>query len=134
MMELVNAANAYLNAVPLDERDGALTAVVATDIVSVLAPICPFSCEELWHAALRREGSVYTAPWPEFDPAEAAADEVEIAVQVLGKMRARVMVPADADAATMQVAAEAAVSKHIEGKAVVKAICVPGKLVNLVVK
>ncbi len=134
MMELVNAANAYLNAVPLDERDGALTAVVATDIVSVLAPICPFSCEELWHAALRREGSVYTAPWPEFDPAEAAADEVEIAVQVLGKMRARVMVPADADAATMQAAAEAAVSKHIEGKAVVKAICVPGKLVNLVVK
>ena len=134
MMELVNAANAYLNAVPLDERDGALMAVVATDIVSVLAPICPFSCEELWHVALRREGSVYTAPWPEFDPAEAAADEVEIAVQVLGKMRARVMVPADADAATMQVAAEAAVSKHIEGKAVVKAICVPGKLVNLVVK
>lgn len=134
MMELVNAANAYLNAVPLDERDGALTAVVATDIVSVLAPICPFSCEELWHAALRCEGSVYTAPWPEFDPAEAAADEVEIAVQVLGKMRARVMVPADADAATMQAAAEAAVSKHIEDKAVVKAICVPGKLVNLVVK
>ena len=134
MMELVNAANAYLNAVPLVERDRALTAVVATDIVSVLAPICPFSCEELWHAALRREGSVYTAPWPEFDPAEAAADEVEIAVQVLGKMRARVMVPADADAATMRAAAEAAVSKHIEGKAVVKAICVPGKLVNLVVK
>ena len=134
MMELVNAANAYLNAVSADERDAALTALVATDIVSVLAPICPFACEELWHEALGREGSVYTAPWPEFDAAEAAADEVEIAVQVLGKMRARVMVPADADAGTMQAAAEAAVAKHIEGKTVVKAICVPGKLVNLVVK
>lgn len=134
MMELVNAANAYLNAVPADERDAALTALVATDIVSVLAPICPFACEELWHEALGREGSVYTAPWPEFDAAEAAADEVEIAVQVLGKMRARVMVPANADAATMQTAAEQAVAKHIEGKTVVKAICVPGKLVNLVVK
>lgn len=134
MMELVNAANAYLNAVPADERDAALTALVATDIVSVLAPICPFACEELWHEALGREGSVYTAPWPEFDAAEAAADEVEIAVQVLGKMRARVMVPANADAATMQAAAEQAVAKHIEGKTVVKAICVPGKLVNLVVK
>ena len=134
MMELVNAANAYLNAVPADERDVALTALVATDIVSVLAPICPFACEELWHEALGREGSVYTAPWPEFDAAEAAADEVEIAVQVLGKMRARVMVPANADAATMQAAAEQAVAKHIEGKTVVKAICVPGKLVNLVVK
>ena len=134
MMELVNAANAYLNAVPATERDAALTALVACDIVSVLAPICPFACEELWHAALGREGSVYTAPWPEFDAAEAAADEVEIAVQVLGKMRARVMVPAGADAAAMQAAAEAAVAKHIEGKTVVKAICVPGKLVNLVVK
>ena len=134
MMELVNAASAYINAVPAAERDAALTALVACDIVSVLAPICPFACEELWHAALGREGSVYTAPWPEFDAAEAAADEVEIAVQVLGKMRARVMVPAGVDAAAMQAAAEAAVAKHIEGKTVVKAICVPGKLVNLVVK
>ena len=134
MMELVNAASAYINAVPAAERDAALTALVACDIVSVLAPICPFACEELWHAALGREGSVYIAPWPEFDAAEAAADEVEIAVQVLGKMRARVMVPAGADAAAMQAAAEAAVAKHIEGKTVVKAICVPGKLVNLVVK
>lgn len=134
MMELVNAVSAYINAVPAAERDAALTALVACDIVSVLAPICPFACEELWHAALGREGSVYTAPWPEFDAAEAAADEVEIAVQVLGKMRARVMVPAGADAAAMQAAAEAAVAKHIEGKTVVKAICVPGKLVNLVVK
>ena len=134
MMELVNAASAYINAVPAAERDAALTALVACDIVSVLAPICPFACEELWHAALGREGSVYTAPWPEFDAAEAAADEVEIAVQVLGKMRARVMVPAGADADAMQAAAEAAVAKHIEGKTVVKAICVPGKLVNLVVK
>lgn len=134
VMELVNATNAYLNAVPAAERDTALTATVACDIVSVLAPICPFACEELWHAALGREGSVYTAPWPEFDAAEAAADEVEIAVQVLGKMRARVMVPADADAGTMQAAAEVAAAKHIEGKTVVKAICVPGKLVNLVVK
>ena len=134
MMELVNAASAYINAVPAADRDAALTALVACDIVSVLAPICPFACEELWHAALGREGSVYTAPWPEFDVSEAAADEVEIAVQVLGKMRARVMVPAGADAQAMQAAAEAAVAKHLEGKTVVKAICIPGKLVNLVVK
>ena len=119
---------------PAADRDAALTALVAFDIVSVLAPICPFACEELWHAALGREGSVYTAPWPEFDVSEAAADEVEIAVQVLGKMRARVMVPAGADAQAMQAAAEAAVAKHLEGKTVVKAICIPGKLVNLVVK
>ncbi len=134
IMELVNAANAYLNAVAAPARNAALAREVACDIVSVLAPICPFAMEELWHAALGREGSVYTAPWPVFDIAEAAADEVEIAVQVLGKMRARTMVAADADAAAMQAAAEAAAAKWLEGKTVVKAICVPGKLVNLVVK
>lgn len=134
MMELVNAANAYLNAVPASQRDAALTAQLARDIVCVLAPICPFACEELWHAALGHEESVYTAPWPEFDIAEAAADEVEIAVQVLGKMRGRAMVATGADNTAMQAAAEAAVAKWIDGKSVVKAICVPGKLVNLIVK
>lgn len=134
IMELVNAANAYLNAVAVPARNAALAREVACDIVSVLAPICPFAMEELWHAALGREGSVYTAPWPVFDIAEAAADEVEIAVQVLGKTRTRTMVTADADAAAMQAAAEAAAAKWLEGKTVVKAICVPGKLVNLVVR
>ena len=134
IMELVNAANAYLNAVPAAERDAALAALVAEDIVSALAPICPFAMEELWHAALGREGSVYTAPWPTFDESEAAADEVEIAVQVLGKVRGRAMVAVDADADALRAAAEEVAAKWIEGKTVVKAICVPGKLVNLVVK
>ena len=134
IMELVNAANAYLNAVPAGERDAALCALVATDVVEVLAPICPFVTEELWHAALGREGSVYTAPWPEFDESEAAADEVEIAVQVLGKTRTHVMVAVDATREQMREVAEAAAAKWTEGKTVVKAVCVPGKLVNLVVK
>ena len=137
IMELVNAANAYLNAVPAGERvaaDAALVAQVAEDIVCTLAPICPFVTEELWHAALGHTESVYVAPWPTFDAAEAAADEVEIAVQVLGKVRGRAMVPVDADANAMRAAAEQVAAKWLEGKTVVKAICVPGKLVNLVVK
>ena len=134
IMELVNAASAYLNAVSTGERDSALCRLVATDIVSVLAPVCPFWGDELWHAALHNGGSVYTAPWPEYDLAETVEDEVEIAVQVLGKMRAHVKVPTDAAPEQMQAAAEGVVSKWIEGKTVVKAICVPGKLVNLVVK
>ena len=134
MMELVNAASAYLNAVPAENRDAALTALVSTDIVSVLAPICPFMCEELWHAALGREGSVYTAPWPEFDPKEAESDEVELAVQVQGKMRTRTHVPRNSDQDVMRAAAEQAAAKWIDGKTVVKAICIPNKLVNLIVK
>ena len=134
VMELVNAASAYVNAVPADERDAALCTLVATDIVSVLSPVCPFWADELWHEALHNEGNVYTAPWPEFDLEETKCDEVEIAVQVLGKMRARVTVATDATPEQMQAAAEAAAAKWTEGKTVVKAICVPGKLVNLVVK
>ncbi len=134
VMELVNAASAYLNAVPADARDAALCYLVATDIVSVLSPVCPFWADELWHEALHNEGNVYTAPWPEFDLEETKCDEVEIAVQVLGKMRAHVTVAADATPEQMQAAAEVAAAKWLEGKTVVKAICVPGKLVNLVAK
>ncbi len=134
VMELVNAASAYLNAVPADARDAALSYLVATDIVSVLSPVCPFWADELWHEALHNEGNVYTAPWPEFDLEETKCDEVEIAVQVLGKMRAHVTVAADATPEQMQAAAEVAAAKWLEGKTVVNAICVPGKLVNLVAK
>ncbi len=136
IMELVNAASAYLNATDAapESRDAALCWLVATDIVSALAPICPFWADELWHEALGHTESVYTAPWPEFDLAETATDTVEIAVQVLGKLRSRVEVSTTATQDEMRAAAEKAAAKWIEGKTVVKAICVPGKLVNLVVK
>ena len=132
IMELVNAASAYVNTG--EELDGALASLVATDIVSVMAPICPFWADELWHAALGRDSFAYTAPWPAFDLAETVSDEVEIAVQVLGKMRAHTMVPTDATPEQMQAAAERAAARWLEGKTLVKAICVPGKLVNLVVR
>ena len=134
VMELVNAASAYLNATEGADRDKALCYGVAKDIVSVLAPICPFWADELWHEALGCEGNAYTAAWPEFDLAESIEDTVQIVVQVLGKVRGRIDVARDASNEEMQAAAEAAVAKWTEGKTVVKAICVPGKLVNLVVK
>ncbi|OUP06983.1 leucine--tRNA ligase [Collinsella sp. An2] len=136
IMELVNAASAYLNACDADASvaDPALSWLVATDIVSLLAPICPFWADELWHEALHHTDNAYTAPWPEYDLAETATDTVQIAVQVLGKLRARVDVPTDATQDEMRSAAEEAAAKWLEGKTVVKAICVPGKLVNLVVK
>ena len=134
VMELVNAASAYLNATEGADRDKALCYGVAKDIVSVLAPICPFWADELWHEALGCEGNAYTAAWPEFDLAESIEDTVQIVVQVLGKVRGRIDVARDASNEEMQAAAEAAVAKWLEGKTVVKAICVPGKLVNLVVK
>ena len=136
IMELVNAASAYLNACEkgAEELDPALSWLVATDIVSLLAPICPFWADELWHAALGHTESVYTAPWPTYNLAETVTDTVEIAVQVLGKLRCRINVSANATQDEMRTAAVEAAQKWIGDKNVVKAICVPGKLVNLVVK
>ncbi len=136
VMELVNAASAYLNATECASRDKALCYGVAKDIVSVLAPICPFWADELWHEALGCEGNAYTAAWPEFDLAESIEDTVQIVVQVLGKVRGQLplLFRRAGGGPEMQAAAEEAVAKWLEGKTVVKAICVPGKLVNLVVK
>ena len=111
VMELVNAASAYLNATEGADRDKALCYGVAKDIVSVLAPICPFWADELWHEALGCEGNAYTAAWPEFDLAESIEDTVQIVVQVLGKVRGRIDVARDASNEEMQAAAEEALEK-----------------------
>ena len=134
VMELVNAARAYLADVPAGERDGALCRLVASDVVTMLAPICPHWAEELHHAALGGDGFVYDVPWPEFDEEQAAAETVEIAVQILGKVRARVDVPADASEDELREVALSAVADQLEGRQVVKVICVPGRLVNIVAK
>ncbi len=134
IMELVNAASAYLNNVPAAQRNRALCAKVAENIVLALTPICPFWAEELWHEALGHTESVYGAPWPTFDLAQAKRDTVEVAVQVLGKVRTRIEVAADAPKDEVEQAALAAAERWIAGKNVVKVIYVPGKLVNIVAK
>ena len=132
VMELVNDASKYLVDVPVEKRDAALCKRVAHDIVTMLSPICPHWGEELFHEALGFEGSLYNEPWPEFDAEAAKAQTVEIAVQVKGKVRGRVMVALDAPQADVEAAAKEAVAAHIAGKTVKKVIYVPGKLVNIV--
>ena len=132
IMELVNDANAYLNGAQIDRRDPALTFAVARTIVAMLSPICPHWAEELYHEALGFSTSVYDEPWPEFDAEQAKAATVQIAVQVLGKVRARIDVPADAAKEELESLARDAVSKFIVGKTVRKVIVVPGRLVNIV--
>ena len=131
-MEIVNAASKYLNETPAADRVPELDFRVAHDIVAILAPICPHWAEELYHEALHLEGSVYNEPWPEFDPELAKADTVEIAVQVMGKVRGHATIAADATREQTEKAALAAVSEQLEGKTVRKVIVVPGKLVNVV--
>ena len=131
-MEIVNAASKYLNETPAVERNHELDFRVAHDVVAMLAPICPHWAEELFHEALHLTGSVYNEPWPAFDAELAKSDEVEIAVQIKGKVRGRITVAADASDDEMAEAAKAAVADQLEGKTVKKVIVVKGRLVNIV--
>ena len=133
VMELVNAASAYINEVPAESRDAALCYKVANDVVAMLAPIIPHWAEELSHEALGKDTPVYHQPWPEFDPEQAKSNTVEIAVQLKGKVRARIEVAADASEEELTAAATEAIADQLEGREIRKVIVVPGRLVNIVV-
>jgi leucyl-tRNA synthetase len=107
---------------------------VLEPFVLLLAPYAPHVAEELWRA-LGHPGSLAYEPWPRFDPALTAAESVEVPVQVNGKLKTRLTVPAGTDAAGLEAAAraDARVIEAVAGKAVKKVVVVPGKLVNLVV-
>ena len=132
VMELVNAASAYVNEVPAESRDAALCYKVANDVVAMLAPIIPHWAEELSHEALGKNIPVYHQPWPEFDPEQAKSNTVEIAVQLKGKVRARIEVSADASEEELTAAATEAIADQLEGKEIRKVIVVKGRLVNIV--
>ena len=132
VMELVNAASAYINEVPAESRDVALCYKVANDVVAMLAPIIPHWAEELSHEALGKDIPVYHQPWPEFDPEQAKSNTVEIAVQLKGKVRARIEVSADASEEELTAVATEAIADQLEGKEIRKVIVVKGRLVNIV--
>jgi len=102
--------------------------------VKLMAPIAPHWAEELWCGVLGNEESVHAQAWPEFDPELAKADEVELAVQLNGKVKAKIMVATDeAEDAVKQTALDA-IAAQLEGKDVKKVVVVPGRLVNVVAK
>ena len=124
MMEFVN------HATKLEARPRA----VLEPFVLLLAPYAPHAAEELWRA-LGRGPTLAYEPWPAFDPALTKADEIEIPVQVNGKLKARLTVPAEVSDAELEAAAraDAAVQAAIAGKTVKLVKVVPRKLVNVVV-
>jgi leucyl-tRNA synthetase len=129
-MELLNAVGEFDDASPA----GRAVVQEALDVlVAVLSPIAPHICHELWFALGHRE-PVIDAPWPEPDAAALRADTVKLVVQVNGKLRGRVEVPAGAgnDAVADAALADPNVQKFIGGAAIRKRVVVPGKLVNFV--
>jgi leucyl-tRNA synthetase len=122
MMEFVNASAGTAPA----RKD-------ALNFIKILSPYAPHLAEELWERMGCTE-PLLTATWPVFDPDVLVEDTIEMVVQVMGKMRGRVCVPADADKDTVFAAAKQVpnVARHLEGKTIRKEIFVPGRLVNFV--
>jgi len=135
MMELANATGEYRRLVVPAQRDLALQQSVADTLTTLIAPIAPHMADELWREVLGHPGSVHRQSWPEFDPAAAAASEIELAVQVNGKVRDRVVVDAEASADEIEavVMRLPKILELTEGKTVKKFVVVPGRLVSMVV-
>jgi leucyl-tRNA synthetase len=108
---------------------------VLEKFVLLLAPYAPHIAEELW-SILGHKNTLAYEPWPTFEERWTKDDTVEIPVQILGKLRSKVVVAADADNATIEAAAKTdpRTAELLQGKTIVKTIIVPGKLINFVVK
>lgn len=114
---------------------GTLTKDELSVFIRLLCPFAPHLCEEMWEQ-LGEEGLCSTANWPDYDESKCVDDEIEIAVQVNGRVRDRFTVPADIEAADAIARAKELdkVKEFTDGMAFIKELYVPGKLVNLVVK
>ena len=128
MMVFINEAEDFAKA-------GGLPKEYLVKFVQCLAPFAPHLGEELWEF-LGGEKTLSYEPWPVYDPAALVEDEIEIPVQVMGKLRGRVKIPAAATPSEMEAAAkaDAEVMKFLEGKTIVKVIAVPKRMVNFVVR
>ena len=129
--ELMKLSNALTDA---SGKNSSIYAEGIQNLVLLLAPFAPHIADELWHL-LGETDSVHTQTWPSFDPAALVADEITLVIQINGKTRGTIQVPAQADkAAQEKYARESEVAqRNLEGKEIKKVIVVPGKLVNFVV-
>ena len=114
---------------------GSITHEELRTLLKLANPFAPHVTEEIW-SVMNFGGQISGQSWPTYDPAKCVDSMVEIAVQLAGKIKARIMVPADITAADAIAAAKAdpAVAPLLEGKTIIKEIYVPGKLVNIVAK
>jgi leucyl-tRNA synthetase len=135
IMELVNEMQNADAQFAAGEIPAPVVRELLTNLVLLLAPFAPFLAAELWEE-LGGEDAVLRAPWPKSDPGLAKEDEIEIPVQINGKLITVVRVAADTDSKSIEAAALAneKVRDRIAGKTMVKVIVVPGRAVNLVVK
>lgn len=132
LMELINDLYKYKE---LDDRNDAVIKEAIEAVVVILAPFAPHLGEELW-LMIGKEASVFDIAWPEYDKSAIQLDEVEIIVQVNGKVRNKINAPVGIDQEAMKDLAlnDEKIKEFIEDKDVVKVIAIPSKLVNIVVE
>lgn len=132
IMELVNAFYGFQDSKTIN---GDLVREVSLNLLKMLAPFAPHITEELW-SILVAQGSIHQQQWPKYEEAATVQAEVEIVLQINGKVRDRIMIATGISREEMETAAKAnaRVQELTEGKTIVKMICVPDKLVNVVVK
>jgi leucyl-tRNA synthetase len=134
-MELVNEMQAADAQLAAGEVSAPVIRELLRNLALLLAPFAPFLAAELWEQ-LGEQGSILRAPWPVSDPELAKEDELEVPVQINGKLVVVVRVAAGSGPKVIEEAALAdeKIQSRIQGKTIVKVIVVPGKTVNLVVK
>jgi leucyl-tRNA synthetase len=135
IMELVNGIYQYREKVGEDQQNTAVIGEAISSLLLLLAPFAPHITEELWELT-GHQGSVHAQPWPVYDPQALIQEQVEMVVQINGKVRERIMVDADASQQDIQdmVLKLNRVQDFIGDKKVAKVIVVPKKLINIVVK
>ncbi len=133
VMEMLNAISKFDDH---SEQGRAVIQEALSAAVILLSPIVPHICHVLWQNLNPDTSGLLDQSWPQADSAALVRDQIELVVQVNGKLRGRINVPADADRNEVEKTAmhDANVKRFIEGQAIVKVIVVPGKLVNIVVK
>lgn len=130
IMEMVNGINSLK-----EEISGDVVKEAVENLLLMLAPFAPHITEELWER-IGNKGSIHLMPWPKYDEKAILEEEVEVVVQINGKVRAKILVPADITEEELESAALSSekVSSYLQNKQIIKIITVPNKLVNIVVK
>ena len=115
-------------------KDSPIYAEGISNLILLLAPFSPHIADELWHLIGNSE-SVHTQTWPSVDTSALVTDEITLVIQVMGKTRGTIQVPANSDRSALEgyATASAIVQKYAEGKEIKKTIVVPGKLVNFII-
>ena len=133
IMELVNAMYQFRDS--HDSIQAALAEELMEKLLLLLAPFTPHITEELWHE-LGHDTSIHTENWPTYEEKALVVDEVEIAIQVNGKLRDKAVIPVNMDKGELEAQALAMprIQEFTAGKNVVKVIIIPNKIVNIVVK